>query len=126
MRERRRTPAGGVQAEKQQQYVRLIAQGLNNSEACRLVGINRKTGNRWRYGRTVVNTAGELVRYPAVRVAAPKPRSPRYLSERGCPDRRGTSTAIAPGCRSDGSGLCALVAVGVLGGSEEGVALDGD
>ena len=51
MRERRRTPAGGVQAEKQQQYVRLIAQGLNNSEACRLVGINRKTGNRWRYGR---------------------------------------------------------------------------
>src|SRR3954447_8010013 len=81
MRERRRTPAGGVQAEKQQQYLRLIAQGLNNSEACRLVGINRKTGNRWRYGRTVVNTAGELVRYPAVRVAAPKPRSPRYLSE---------------------------------------------
>ena len=81
MRERRRTPAGGVQAEKQQQYVRLIAQGLNNSEACRLVGINRKTGNRWRYGRTVVNTAGELVRYPAVRVAAPKSRSPRYLSE---------------------------------------------
>ncbi len=81
MRERRRTPAGGVQAEQQQQYVRLIAQGLNNSEACRLVGINRKTGNRWRYGRTVVNTAGELVHYPAVMVAAPKPRSPRYLSE---------------------------------------------
>jgi transposase, IS30 family len=36
----------GVQAEKQQRYVRLIAQGVNNSEACRLVGINRKTGNR--------------------------------------------------------------------------------
>ena len=53
MRSRRRTPAGGVQAEKQQQYVRLIAQGVNNSEACRLVGINRKTGNRWRYGRSV-------------------------------------------------------------------------
>src|SRR3954469_843946 len=65
MRERRRTPAGGVQAEKQRQYVRLIAQGLGNSEACRLVAINRKTGNRWRYGRTVVNTAGKLVRYPA-------------------------------------------------------------
>src|SRR4051794_5706492 len=81
MRERRRTPAGGVQAEKQQQYVRLIAQGLNNSEACRLVGINRKTGNRWRYGRTVVNTAGELVRYRAVKISEPKPRSPRYLSE---------------------------------------------
>jgi transposase, IS30 family len=94
MRERRRTPAGGVQAEKQQQYVRLIAQGLNNSEACRLVGINRKTGNRWRYGRTVVNTAGELVRYPAVRVAAPKPRSPRYLSE---PERIGLADRLTCG-----------------------------
>src|SRR3954454_20805105 len=94
MRERRRTPAGGVQAEKQQQYLRLIAQGLNNSEACRLVGINRKTGNRWRYGRTVVNTAGERVRYPAVRVAAPKPRSPRYLSE---PERIAIADRLACG-----------------------------
>ena len=42
MRDRRRTPAGGVQAEKQLRYVRLIAQGVNNSEACRLVAINRK------------------------------------------------------------------------------------
>ncbi len=45
MRGRKRTPAGGVQAEKQQRYSELIAQGINNSEACRLVGINRKTGN---------------------------------------------------------------------------------
>ena len=50
MRDRRRR-AGGVQAEKQQRYVQLIAQGVNNSEACRLVGIDRKTGTRWRYGR---------------------------------------------------------------------------
>lgn len=49
MRDRRRR-AGGVQAEKQERYLQLIAQGVNNSEACRLVGINRKTGNRWRYG----------------------------------------------------------------------------
>ncbi len=34
MRDGRRTPAGGVQAEKQQRYLRLIAQGVNNSEAC--------------------------------------------------------------------------------------------
>ncbi len=81
MRERRRTPAAGVQAEKQQQYVRLIAQGLNNSEACRLVAINRKTGNRWRYRRAVHNTAGEVVRYPPIKLSEPKPRSPRYLSE---------------------------------------------
>ena len=52
---------GRVEAEKQQRYVQLIAQGVNNSEACRLVGINRKTGNRWRYGRRVRNSAGALV-----------------------------------------------------------------
>jgi IS30 family transposase len=50
MRTRRRTPAGGVQAEKQRRYAQLIAQGLGSSEACRVVGIDRKTGNRWRYG----------------------------------------------------------------------------
>ena len=81
MRDRRRTPAGGVQAEKQQRYVQLIAQGVSNSEACRLVGINRKTGNRWRYGRSVRNSAGALVIYAPVKITEAKPRSPRYLSE---------------------------------------------
>ena len=81
MRDRRRTPAGGVQAEKQQRYAQLIAQGINNSEACRLVGVDRKTGNRWRYGRKVRNSAGAVVIYPPVKITEPKPRSPRYLSE---------------------------------------------
>lgn len=81
MRQRRRTPTGGVQAEKQQRYGRLIAQGINNAEACRLVGIDRKTGNRWRYGRSVRNTAGEVVHYPPVKIKPAKQRSPRYLSE---------------------------------------------
>jgi IS30 family transposase len=81
MRSRRRTPAGGVQAEKQQRYVRLIAQGLGNSEACRVVGIDRKTGNRWRYGRKVRNSAGAVVIYPPVKITESRPRSPRYLSE---------------------------------------------
>ena len=81
MRDRRRTPLGGVQAEKQQRYVQLIAQGVNNSEACRLVGINRKTGNRWRYGRRVRNSVGDAVHYPPVKITDTRPRSPRYLSE---------------------------------------------
>jgi IS30 family transposase len=81
MRSRRRTAAGGVQVEKQQRYLRLIAQGVDNSQACRQVGINRKTGNRWRYGRTLRNSAGVLVHYPPVTVTEPKPRHPRYLSE---------------------------------------------
>jgi transposase, IS30 family len=81
MRDRRRTPAGGVQAEKQQRYVQLIGQGVNNSEACRLVGINRKTGNRWRYGRRVRDSAGAFVIYAPVKINEVRPRSPRYLSE---------------------------------------------
>lgn len=82
MRNRKRSPVGGVQAEKQLQYVRLIAQGINNSEVCRVVGVDRKTRNRWRYGRTVRNSAGEAVHYPPVKIIEPKPRSARYLSSR--------------------------------------------
>jgi IS30 family transposase len=70
-----------VQAEKQQRYVQLIAQGVSNAEACRLVGINRRTGTRWRYGREVRNSAGEVLHYPPVTIKNVRPRSPRYLSE---------------------------------------------
>lgn len=80
MRNGRRTPAGGVQAEKQQRYVQLIAQGISNAEACRLVGINRKTGTRWRYGRRIRNTAGVLVHYPLVKIKETKPLEFRGFS----------------------------------------------
>lgn len=77
---RRRRPSRGL-SEKQQRFVRLIAQGVSNAEACRRVGINRRTGTRWRFGRTVCNTAGEVVQYPPVCVPTrPKPRHRRYLS----------------------------------------------
>ena len=66
----RKTRRGGMLVEKQDWFVRLIAQGVSNSEACRIVGINRRTGTRWRYGRTILNTAGESVHYPAVCLAA--------------------------------------------------------
>ena len=45
------------------------------------MAINRKTGNRWRYGRSVLNTVGEPVHYPPVKITPTKTRSPRYLSE---------------------------------------------
>jgi transposase, IS30 family len=76
----RKTRHGKMVVEKQEQFVRLIAQGVNNSQACRIVGINRRTGTRWRYGRTIHNTAGQSVHYPPVSGAEPKPRHPRYLS----------------------------------------------
>jgi IS30 family transposase len=67
--------------EKQEWFARLIAQGVSNAEACRKVGINRRTGTRWRFGRTILNTAGAAVHYPPVRIAsAPRARHPRFLS----------------------------------------------
>ena len=74
----RRTRHGDV--EKQEWFGRLIAQGISNRQACRIVGINRRTGTRWRYGRTILNSAGEPVHYPPVSSAEHKPRHPRYLS----------------------------------------------
>ncbi len=38
---------------KREQFARLIAHGVSNAEACRIVGVHRRTGTRWRYGRTV-------------------------------------------------------------------------
>ncbi|MGI8647903.1 MAG: IS30 family transposase [Mycobacteriales bacterium] len=76
----RTTHAGGALTEKQDRFVRLIAKGVSNSEACRLVGINRRTGTRWRFGRTVVNTAGADVHYASVRSMTPPKRHSRYLS----------------------------------------------
>lgn len=77
---RRRRPGRGL-TEKQDRFIGLIAQGMANAEACRIVGINRRTGTRWRFGRTILNTAGEPVHYPPVRIVpAPRPRHPRYLS----------------------------------------------
>ena len=59
----RKTRRGVMIVEKQEWFVRLIAQGVSNSAACRIVGINRRTGTRCRYGRTILNTAGESVHY---------------------------------------------------------------
>jgi transposase, IS30 family len=52
--------------EKRGQFARLIAQGFNNSEACRIVGINRRTGKRWRHGRTVTARDGRELHYVPV------------------------------------------------------------
>lgn len=56
-----------------------MAQGMSNSEACRQVGINRRTGTRWRYGRTETDTAGRTYSYPPI--TSQRSISPRFLSE---------------------------------------------
>jgi transposase, IS30 family len=81
----RRGPGALPQVEKREQDARLIAQGYNNSEACRIVGINRRTGKRWRHGRTITTRDGRKLHYAAVVAAAADRRvrkiSDRYLSE---------------------------------------------
>lgn len=80
---RRRRPSHGL-SEKQVKFVRLIAQGVGNAEACRLVGVNRRAGTRWRFGPTVMNTAGDAVHYsPVPDSSRRRPRHPRSLSGAG-------------------------------------------
>jgi IS30 family transposase len=57
-------------------YLALVDQGVGNAEACRIVGINIRTGRRWRYGR---NPTGREA--AAARVTAARPVRGRYLNE---------------------------------------------
>jgi transposase, IS30 family len=79
----RRGPGALPEAEKREHYARLIAQGFNNSEACRIAGVNRTTGKRWRHGRTITTRDGRKLHYaPVVGAGAVRREiSPRYLSE---------------------------------------------
>ena len=53
---------------------------MSNSAACREVGVNRKTGNRWRYGRISVDQAGRRYEYAPI-TEQPQSISARFLSE---------------------------------------------
>lgn len=69
---------------EQASYVRLMKQGFSNSEICRTLGINRKTGTRWRHGRAVKDPlTGRVHLYPAISLVREPAEviSPRYLSE---------------------------------------------
>lgn len=66
---------------QRERYVRLIADGVSNSAACRLVGVNRKTGTRWRYGRSIPAGEGRVLFYPPVTAVDRPALSLRYLSE---------------------------------------------
>lgn len=62
-------------------YRRLMAQGMGNSQACRDIGINRRTGTRWRYGRTTDERDGRQPRfYPPITAPAATVISARFLS----------------------------------------------
>jgi hypothetical protein len=74
-------PGPAPRTTKREQFARLISRGVPNAEACRLVGINRRTGTRWRFGRSITGSGGRRLHYPAVINTRKREISPRYLSE---------------------------------------------
>lgn len=73
-------PGGPPLSEKRDLYIELMSKGVSNSAACRAVGINRRTGTRWRRGRTIINRAGKARTYAPI-VNQPCRFSERFLSE---------------------------------------------
>src|SRR6188472_1631159 len=68
---------------KREAFARLIREGVPSQRASRMVGINARTGKRWRNGRRIV-AGGRVVDLPPVitsRALAVNLYSPRYLSE---------------------------------------------
>jgi IS30 family transposase len=57
---------GWPEVAKRELYAALIARGVSSAEACRIVGVNRRTGKRWRHGRTVTSSNGRPLHYPPV------------------------------------------------------------
>lgn len=72
--------AAPLQAQRQE-YAELRARGVSNAEACRIVGVNRRTGTRWLYGRNIPVATGGEVHYPPVINYQQAVRSERFLSE---------------------------------------------
>ena len=76
----RKSPGAQPLTSQRDQYRALMREGLSNAAASRIVGVNRKTGHRWRYGRSVTTRTGVVRTYPAIASPA-DPVSARYLSE---------------------------------------------
>ena len=72
-------PGAPLTAERES-YLRLVAQGMSNVQACREVGVHPTTGMRWRDGRKMVDSGGRARYYPPI-AAPPVVISARFLSE---------------------------------------------
>ncbi|WP_443055176.1 IS30 family transposase [Streptomyces sp. NBC_00704] len=74
-----RTAQGRSQlVREREEYFRLMDQGLSSREACRRVGINIRTGKRWRNGR---NPSGRSKAAPPANAVVPPSGPSRYLRE---------------------------------------------
>lgn len=63
---------------EREEYFRLMQQGLSTKEACRIVGINTKTGRRWRNGRGADSRQKAA---PPIHAAVAPSGPSRYLCE---------------------------------------------
>ncbi|MFD7367388.1 IS30 family transposase [Nocardiopsis alba] len=73
-----RQPQGpGRLTRERAEYLRLVKTGLSNTRASELVGINRRTGSRWLYGR---NATGRDRAAPPITMAPPSTERSRYLT----------------------------------------------
>jgi transposase, IS30 family len=67
--------------DKREAFARLIAEGVPSARASRIVGINPRTGKRWRNGRRLASGGRVLDMAPVITTPPTKHYSPRYLSE---------------------------------------------
>jgi IS30 family transposase len=75
-------PGPAPDTARREQYGALIAKGVGNAEACRIVGINPRTGKRWRHGRRIISSGGRVLHYaPVVGAAHGREISERFLCE---------------------------------------------
>lgn len=74
-------PGPAPQTAKREEFTRLISRGVSNAEACRIVGVNPRTGKRWRHGRAITSSSGRRLHYPPVIDTRKREISARYLSE---------------------------------------------
>jgi transposase, IS30 family len=74
-----RTAQGPVKLSRERtEYSRLVQQGYSNKEACRLVGIDERTGRKWRNGRSADRRQKAA---PPINAVVPPPGPSRYLRE---------------------------------------------
>jgi transposase-like protein len=76
--DRGQAPGPKTLVREREEYFRLMDQGVSSMEACRIVGINRRTGKQWRNGR---QATGSTRGAPPIRRPLSSAGPSRYLRE---------------------------------------------
>ncbi|MGW1812277.1 IS30 family transposase [Streptomyces sp. NPDC002125] len=78
IREDRKPQGAKKLAKERTAYFQLMQQGVSGREACRILGINRRTGQRWSNGR---NPSGKSGAAPPITTVVPPSAPSRYLRQ---------------------------------------------